>query len=877
MPFLLLEGGLYGHLNHLYDNPSLTFGEIKKIFDTASSGELIGTEKTDGQNLFISYSVKDGKAKAARNKGNIKTGGMDAQALAAKFADRGSLEKAFIDSFDAFEKVIQQLSPEQQQEIFGDDANVFYNAEIMDPASSNVINYDTRSLVIHQKGHSEFDRETGSVKDTDVSQNVQILQQALEGVQQSEAAEDFTVQMNAIKKLKQLDNDAGLKEAINRINKIMSSVGLSDNSTIGEFINAKLIPIIEKQFPMLDENLQSLLIKRISGEKGINVSSITKGMDRETKAKISSFVKQGKQIMGEVISPIEKTIHDFSVEMLRGLESAFILDNDAEVQRLATEVGTAIDAINSSNRDDIMLVVKKHLEKIGKAENISTATEGFVFDWDGVTYKFTGNFAPANQILGIFKYGRGKIPAIQKEVMVEQEQQEKIIGIHPGGFKPPHIGHFLGAKHLLDNGANEVRVIISPKSREGYSTDGSRTVEITAEQSLKLWELFISANNLGDRMFAEISNKNSPVASVYDSLETLNKGDTVYLGKGEKDAKDTRFDRAQEFADKRNLGLSIEMIDTPMFGGGISGTEMRKLVANGEAGKQSFLKLIPLKNPKDQQRAWEIMTNKQTNENHFINRGVFLKELKLREAIRKIISLSERKTKRQENILRKVVRKLISEGEADKTPHASTAINFLEDLLKKILPSIEQDYKSLTTKQEQRDAFRSQLVSSVNTMLETANLNTQAAKDQEGAAEEEGFIDIEEEIEIDITDDDKFIDIDDKVAEEEVEEEVKEDEANDTGSKLAAQSFDQIEKQTLEAYNTLSDEEDQTTFKDYLITNLKLYFDKWEKELSDVIEPTTDEYEEEKEQADTEESDAELGGEEEFGTEEEAGEEEFEF
>ena len=43
--------------------------------------------------------------------------------------------------------------------------------------------------------------------------------------------------------------------------------------------------------------------------------------------------------MGEVIGPLEKTIHDFSVEMLRGLESAFILDNDAEVKRLAGEVG----------------------------------------------------------------------------------------------------------------------------------------------------------------------------------------------------------------------------------------------------------------------------------------------------------------------------------------------------------------------------------------------------------------------------------------------------------------------------------------------------------------------------------------------------------
>ena len=168
------------------------------------------------------------------------------------------------------------------------------------------------------------------------------------------------------------------------------------------------------------------------------------------------------------------------------------------------------------------------------------------------------------------------------------------------------------------------------------------------------------------------------------------------------------------------------------------------------------------------------------------------------------------------------------------------------------------------------------MVSSVNTMLETANLNTQAAREQEqGGEEAEEFIDIEEEIEINVSDDEKFIDIDDKPA---VEEEIEEEEAaNDTGSKLAAQSFDAMEKQTLEAYNTLSDEEDQTTFKDYLITNLKLYFDKWEKELSDVVEPTTDEYEEEKEETESEEAGGGLGGEEEFGAEEEAGEEEFEF
>ena len=860
---LLVEGGLYGHLNHLYDNPDLTFGEIKEIFNTASSGELIGTEKTDGQNLFISYSVKDGKAKAARNKGNIKTGGMDAEQLASKFADRGSLEKAFVDSFDAFEKVIGQMSPEEQQKIFGDDANIFYNAEIMDPSSSNVINYDTRSLVIHQKGHSEFDRETGNVIDTDVSDNVKILQSALENVQQSEAAQDFTVQMNAIKNLQKLENDSALKQADSRLNKIISSAGLSDKNTIGDFITSRLSPKIEEQFPMLDDRLKELLIRRISGEKGIKVTSITKGLDKETKANINAFVKGGKNIMGEVIAPLEKTVHDFSVEMLRGLESAFILDNDAEVKRLAGEVGEAIDGINNSNRDDVMDVVRKHLEKIGKAENISTATEGFVFDWDGVTYKFTGNFAPANQILGIFKYGRGKIPALQKEVMIKEEEDSKIIGIHPGGFKPPHTGHFLGAKYLLDKGADEVYVIISKNPRSEKSDDKKNEISVDAQQSLELWKLYIKENNLEDRIFVSVAEAPTPVAATYDFLETLNKGDTVFLGKGEKDITDTRFDRAQDYSDKKDLGLTIDMINTPMFGEGISGTQMRKMIANNTPEK--LFPYLPLTQNKSKKKAWKIMAkNNKIKENYTMSRETFLQELQLRESIRKIISLKERKTHHQENILRGVIQKLIKESEADKTPHASTAINFLEDLLKKILPGIEQDYKSLTTRQEQRDSFRSQLVSSVDTLVSTANVNATA---EDGASEEEQFIDIEEDIEVNVTDDEKFIDIDgDAAIEEPDEESVEEKEASDTGAKLASQSFDAIEKQILETYNTLSDSEDQSTFHDYLITNMKLYFDKWEKELGDVIEPTTDEYEEEKE---SEGEDEEIGGEDDLGSEEE--------
>ena len=270
-----------------------------------------------------------------------------------------------------------------------------------------------------------------------------------------------------------------------------------------------------------------------------------------------------------------------------------------------------------------------------------------------------------------------------------------------------------------------------------------------------------------------------------------------------------------------------------------------------------------------------------STDDYFISREKFLQELQLREVVRKIITLSEQKQKKpvsEENKLRGLINKLITEAETDVAPHASTAINFLEDLLKKILPGIETDYKSLTTKTAQRESFRAQLTNSVNILLDTAELNSKGSEENvdADAEEAEGFIDIEEEIEIAVTDDDKFIDIDTGNTEETDAEEESAQEGDETGRKLAAQSFDAIEKQISETYATLSDPEDKQTFKDYLITNLKLYFDKWEKELGDVVEPTTDEYETEKDESADEETGEDLGGEEDLGTEEDLGEEEFE-
>jgi hypothetical protein len=60
-----------------------------------------------------------------------------------------------------------------------------------------------------------------------------------------------------------------------------------------------------------------------------------------------------------------------------------------------------------------------------------------------------------------------------------------------------------------------------------------------------------------------------------------------------------------------------------------------------------------------------------------------------------------------------------------------------------------------------------------------------------------------------------------------------------TGRNMAFTTFKKIQNQIIDAYDLLSNAEDQELFIDYLVANLKLYFDKFEDEMSPSIEEPT--------------------------------------
>jgi hypothetical protein len=240
-----------------------------------------------------------------------------------------------------------------------------------------------------------------------------------------------------------------------------------------------------------------------------------------------------------------------------------------------------------------------------------------------------------------------------------------------------------------------------------------------------------------------------------------------------------------------------------------------------------------------------------------ISREGLVAEQALREIVQKAIKKTMKENKQseqeEENVLREVVRKMLLQEKTpvgDEAPHESTGINWLRKTLKKIIPTIRDDYMSLTTDEDQRTSYMSHLINGIDNILAPIETNFDAPQ-------EAPDLDLEEEIEVDVGGE-KFIDIGDMGVEDEKEEEevdadadmvtkgLEGSEDDETGRNVAISTFKQIQNTIVDDFENLANDEDRDIYHDYLKTNILLWRDKFENSLkSKLPEPTTPEYEQE--------------------------------
>ena len=245
-------------------------------------------------------------------------------------------------------------------------------------------------------------------------------------------------------------------------------------------------------------------------------------------------------------------------------------------------------------------------------------------------------------------------------------------------------------------------------------------------------------------------------------------------------------------------------------------------------------------------------------------------EQTLREYIRKKILKNLKEQEQKEHQLRMVVRKLLKEGDiSDIHPHRSTAINSLEDVLKKAIPTLRKDYKNLTTDKEQRVSFRAHILKAIKDSLAPAINNAKygqggtllsepAPDDVKGVEDTEGTEDkslddelaqLEEDmgsigIDLNFGDDpinkkekDKKLNVEpDEEPDEKVDFGTGLEDMDETGRNMSYTSYRKISQYILDTFDMLANPKDKEVFMDYLLTNLKLYFDKFESELQKTVD-----------------------------------------
>ena len=590
MKTVLKEGGLGGHMPHLYENGNLTFAELKDALSAAAFGQLKGTEKTDGQNLKLSFNVNTKRAVGARNTGQVKSGGLNVEEMANFFAGHPNpnLKAAFSDAVKIFEKSVKSLSNEQQIDLFGPNVNIWYNSEVMDDRTRNVVNYDARNLMIHRTGHVFFNRETQKFEEPkDLEEKSSRFMNFLERVQNKVSDSRHGILVNPIQTLKKLNDKTELKKAFAKIQHLMSMYKLSDKNNMYDYLVANINESLETDLP--EDIKRKIIFSNLDIQK-INKRDLKKDLSPEQKAEVDRLYADFKFHIKRATMPLELIITDFAAEMLKTLESIFILDNKAETDRLSKEVDEAIKSIESSGNAADMNFLKMQLEKLKGADTLSSAVEGFAFSYKGKIYKFTGKFAPVNQILGLFKYGRGgSKPAKDDsgEPLKEEAADKFDTALLGGGFKPPHKGHIELLKRLSQK-ANKIYILtsdVSSKNRTFESGMLNGKVIDGATCNLFLEKMIDQIPELSN---VEIVITKSPIREIFEYVgEKSRQGEKILLGVGGKEGDVERFKNIYNYApQEKGLTIDVEVLEPVVFDEGtVSATKMREAISNKELDK----------------------------------------------------------------------------------------------------------------------------------------------------------------------------------------------------------------------------------------------------------------------------------------------------
>lgn len=388
---------LGGHISHLYEDWDLRFSDIKRIIRNLGEAKIDVYEKLDGQNLFISWDFDKDQLKVARNKQNIKDGGLDRYGLSLKFGDRPNIEKLFTEAYDELNKSFSALDYNLRVQIFGSLGSVYYPIEIVNPDLKNTIHYDGKYIVFHEYYPTLFGFDGMPISKA-LPRNMRMLKKSIKQLNDNSL---WIIKKPSEFEYKAVNNQI-IEKHIKEIEKIYKGKkNITESYTIRGYLLERLRADMTR-FPLISEPIRRSLSKAICKWTGAShVGEIIKELDPQLHSYANNMVEEEKRQLINQLSPLERVINSFGSILLGQVKSDFIEYVEEESKRIKEEYNKACDFIRNNGNEKQKQIYEDLHNKIGKGK---ITMEGIVFLYNDKLYKLTGSFAPMNRIIATVKY-----------------------------------------------------------------------------------------------------------------------------------------------------------------------------------------------------------------------------------------------------------------------------------------------------------------------------------------------------------------------------------------------------------------------------------------------------------------------------------------
>lgn len=387
-----MTNSLAGHINHLYEDHTLTISEIKKVIRKICNSDIVLYEKLDGQNLFIKWDFDANEIRFARNKKHIRLGGLNLSNMDKYFNDKDII-KLFSSVYNELNNFFSQFNNNDLYKVFGSTGNIWFPIEVINSDFFNVIKYDSNHIVFHHYYPLIFDT-SGEVIAKAVNRHLLFLKHLCK----NKKHKSYIIKVANEFEIANLNNNIFEQVSI-KLNKFCDNNNIGEYTSIKKFLFTSLLSQTSDVL-FIHPDVKKEIIKNIIRYPGFKkINEIKKHLDIKTLDLVKIFISSLKnELYPNTLFELEKIINDFSYHFLSYCNSDYILDEQKEAKRIKRMYD---DSLSLLNKQENIHFLRKKLENIN---NAFVAIEGFVFEYNDKLYKITGYYRYINNIIGMTKY-----------------------------------------------------------------------------------------------------------------------------------------------------------------------------------------------------------------------------------------------------------------------------------------------------------------------------------------------------------------------------------------------------------------------------------------------------------------------------------------